>query len=178
MCKPLQRCSRCQKAYYCSKDCQKANWKEHKRGCGSSSTKQGTKSGLSGSQSSKANIESLFGAKTKSWLHGQCDAKVYTLLLDSYRLRVEDEYVFRGDVSDNLLYGQDNPAVGFRRFLVKAEKKIRVSPAWWTKQKRNECIAKGDKGEQWSNLHGAVEQEDIQEHYSNNMMQIATSYVG
>ncbi|KZV62385.1 hypothetical protein PENSPDRAFT_249870 [Peniophora sp. CONT] len=31
--KSLFRCSRCQYMYYCSKACQKANWKAHKEGC-------------------------------------------------------------------------------------------------------------------------------------------------
>lgn len=31
---PLQRCSRCRTTLYCSKDCQAADWKPHKRTCG------------------------------------------------------------------------------------------------------------------------------------------------
>ncbi|ORY05374.1 hypothetical protein BCR34DRAFT_604534 [Clohesyomyces aquaticus] len=30
---PLLRCSRCQSAYYCSRACQKADWKSHKPSC-------------------------------------------------------------------------------------------------------------------------------------------------
>lgn len=30
---PLQRCSRCQKTSYCSRDCQAAAWPQHKRSC-------------------------------------------------------------------------------------------------------------------------------------------------
>jgi len=30
---PIYRCSRCQAAYYCSKDCQRKHWKAHKLGC-------------------------------------------------------------------------------------------------------------------------------------------------
>ena len=33
----FSRCSRCQQAYYCSRDCQKRDWKRHKDLCGASS---------------------------------------------------------------------------------------------------------------------------------------------
>lgn len=95
---------------------------------------------------------------------------MYTLLVDSYRMRVEDECNFRGDISEDSLYGGGNPVVGFRRFLQKAEKKTGVLPPWWTKEKRDACIAKGNAKDHWSSLHFAVEKSDIQEHYKNPTM--------
>lgn len=34
--KPFKPCSKCQTALYCSRDCQKANWKQHKKTCAAS----------------------------------------------------------------------------------------------------------------------------------------------
>jgi len=39
----LQRCSRCQKAVYCNKDCQKAHWAKHKATCNPNNKKGGGK---------------------------------------------------------------------------------------------------------------------------------------
>jgi hypothetical protein len=35
----LMACSKCQQAFYCSKECQKADWKKHKPQCGTSTSK-------------------------------------------------------------------------------------------------------------------------------------------
>lgn len=39
------------------------------------------------------------------WLYDKPEPEVYKLLIDCYRLRIDDEYVFRGDVDEDGLYG-------------------------------------------------------------------------
>lgn len=115
-------------------------------------------------------MESLLGISSSTWLHNRPEAEVFTLLIDSYRMRMEDEYVFRGDVDDDSLYGEGDPTKGFRRFRQKAERKTGVLPSWWTKEKRDACIAKGNRQDHWNSLHGAVEKHDNQEHYKDSSM--------
>lgn len=38
--KPMQRCGRCKTAFYCSKKCQKSDWKKHKNNCGEPTEKK------------------------------------------------------------------------------------------------------------------------------------------
>ncbi|KAL8868943.1 MAG: hypothetical protein Q9174_004646 [Haloplaca sp. 1 TL-2023] len=137
---PLLRCAKCRSTYYCSKTCQTTDWKTHKRLCG------------------------------KNSLDGLPEKDVYTHLIDAYRLRIEDEYTFTGDVSMNSLYGGGNPIKDFRRFLNKAEKKTGILPSWWSKAKRTKCEEISQDEEEWSYLGSAVEKSDIQEHYKNPLM--------
>ncbi|KAK3710703.1 hypothetical protein LTR37_010122 [Vermiconidia calcicola] len=169
---PLQKCGGCRTTFYCSKDCQKADWKSHRTSCKKqNSTNSGTKQNGNGNfQSSKATMEAMLGLNTTTWLYNRPEAEVYTLLIDSYRMRVEDEYNFRGDVDDDSIYGGGDPTKGFRRFLLEAEKRSGVLPSWWNAEKRNACVAKGDSKDHWSTLHCAVEKSDVQEHYKKPSM--------
>jgi splicing suppressor protein 51 len=114
-------------------------------------------------------MESFLGLDTKSMLTNLPEERVYTFLIDSYRLRMEDEHMYRGDVDEDSLYGGGNPLKGFARFLKRAEKRDGVLPKWWSEEKRKGCIAKGDAEDHWSCLHVSVDKEDVIEHYNNGM---------
>ena len=143
----LKICARCKTGIYCSKDCQAVDWPTHKLICSKPVPwVKGDKSGTTPWAS--------FSGDT---LHNRSEAETYKLLIDVYRLRVEDEYVFTGDASTDSLYGGGSPKVGFWNFLDKAEKKQGVLPPWWNRKKRLECLKLVARRKGWSDLGCAVE---------------------
>ena len=103
-----------------------------------------------------------------TYLHSFSRIDVFDRLIDSYRMRVEDDYNFRGDT--NGLYNGENPLPDFRRFLDLAESRGDILPAWWSKQKRQVCERSGIDSRRWSDLNSAVKKQDIQEHYGDHLM--------
>lgn len=180
----LKLCAKCHTTHYCSRECQKNDWKVHKRVCASmansasshtSSTPAGTGDlpphAPPSSKGLAVTIDKPFHClDAQTWLHDRSEQDVFKLLIDTYRFRVEDDYKFGGEVDNDSLYGgaQDGRR-GFRRFLRLAEKQGRLLPLWWSREKAAECEAVGmSRG--WSSLAAAVEKSDIIEHYGNPVM--------
>ena len=195
--KTLKCCAKCKSAYYCNRDCQKAAWKLHKKTCSMRSqtaTDESASSNVSGSNpllSSTANtrsqtspdsvpsnpfttIQEAFAALDNgTWLENRAEADVFKLLVDAYRLRVQDDYKFGGDANEDSLYGNDDPAEGFSRFLRNAERIRKPLPSWWTPAKTLACGSWAEQlmrdGGTWSNLSCAVGKSDIIDHYGHPM---------
>ncbi|PYH46638.1 zinc finger MYND domain-containing protein [Aspergillus saccharolyticus JOP 1030-1] len=152
--------ARCKTQWYCSRDCQKVDWKTHKKGCGqhaSSSTAQLAQFEASRPKNLSDFIEKPFTAlQNKTWLHNRHEADVYQLLIDCYRLRMDDQYKFQGEVDPDSIYsGEGGPAGGES-----------VLPAWWSETKAEDCVAFGLKSRsEWSSLACAVEKSEVIEHY-------------
>lgn len=72
-------------------------------------TSQGLPKGLQTVAASKDN--------SRQW----SEKRTYIRFVDSFRLRTEDEYTFRGDLSG--LYAQEDPMPCFKRYLKKAKAK-------------------------------------------------------
>ncbi|KAJ5087833.1 MYND domain protein [Penicillium angulare] len=96
---------------------------------------------------------------------------VYKLLIDTYRLRLEDDYNFTGDVPMDSIYdgGASDGRKGFLAFLKKAERREGSLPNWWTPAKASACLILG-LTDQWWNLGSAVEKSDIIEQYGDPLM--------
>ncbi|RSL99565.1 hypothetical protein CEP52_009682 [Fusarium oligoseptatum] len=175
----LKHCAKCKQTHYCSRECQKADWKAHKKVC----SKQAGSAPAPGSASASGNgglsppkglDEPIPDPFTRlgngTYLHNRPEKDVYRLLLDTYRLRVDDMYKLEGEVDDDNIYaGHPDSLPGFRRFMRKITRsKKELFPSWWTPEKQKECEAFGIDEDQWQNLRCAVEKKDIIEHYEDS----------
>lgn len=129
---------------------------------------QATRSGATGN-SAKDSMYAM-GLSSKDWLcrGNKSEDEVFTFLIDSYRMRVEDESNFRGQISGS--YNGGDPVPEFKKFLGLAEANNGILPRWWTAEKRDACVAKGSAKSGWANLYSAMEKSDIQEHYGDGQM--------
>ncbi|KAK0766242.1 hypothetical protein N5P37_001134 [Trichoderma harzianum] len=105
-----------------------------------------------------------------TWLHNRPETDVYKLLIDSYRLRVEDTHVFKGEAMEDSIYaGCKNGRRGFRKFLRRAATIPGLLPPWWTKEKSTACEKFGMVPSQWQNLRYTARKREIMEHYGDHL---------
>ncbi|KAL7956132.1 hypothetical protein V8C34DRAFT_306854 [Trichoderma compactum] len=168
----LKRCAKCSTTPYCSRECQKADWKVHKKICGenhanaSSNASNSTSTRLSPPKGLDQPISKPFTRLDNgTWLHDRPEKDVYRLLVDAYRLRVEDAYTMEGELMEGSVYaGNPDGLGGFMVFLMEAEDIPGLLPPWWSEEKADACEQWG-MDDEWSDLRCAVEKSDIVEHY-------------
>lgn len=180
---PLKHCAKCKTTLYCSRDCQKADWKNHKRICASqaSSTASEGGAGSQGPAPSQHNpgfnaVNHLFGLGRDDYLHNLPEKDAFAQLIDCFRMRVEDEYAFAGNLMG--LYNEEDPRREFKKFLDLAESRPGLLPPWWNAEKRRECLRMAVDSSQWSDINCAVEKHDIQEHYGQPSMPMLLRVLG
>ncbi|KAJ9645258.1 hypothetical protein H2199_003264 [Coniosporium tulheliwenetii] len=169
----LKRCAKCQTTQYCSRECQKADWKTHKKVCCYEQQsiilrrqQQYPSKGL------LAAVDKPFHRlEAQTWLHDRPEQDVYQLLIDTYRFRMEDHYNLEGEADRDSIYGGARDGrQGFRRFLSRAQSKRGLLPPWWSPEKAAECEAMGMRRSEWTSLASAIEKSDVIEHYGNPQM--------
>ena len=171
----LKHCAKCSATPYCSRDCQRADWKSHKKTCGKQGSDSAAASG--GAQTSPPRGLDVPIARpftrldNGTWLHDRPEKDVYRLLIDAYRLRVEDTYVFEQEADADSIYGgAPHGLAGFRRFLDAAAGRAGLLPPWWSADKRKACERMGMDHRQ-GNFHDlacAIEKSDVIEHYGDS----------
>jgi mitochondrial splicing suppressor protein 51 len=188
----LKRCAKCQTTPYCSRKCQQADWKSHKKVCNKNKddaspfANAGQTDGggeavnpdlerleqtfkMFSLAGGTADVENIFNSPVKpGYLSRLPEHKAFAAIADSYRLRVEDEYKFRGDAGG--LYAGENPLPLFQEFLDQAEQCGDVLPSWWDGAKRRACERQAMRSSEWSCLKSAVEKSDIIKHYGDRLM--------
>ena len=89
---------------------------------------------------------------------------------------MEDEYTF--GANNFGIYGEEDPVPVFKKFLDLAEKRDKLLPTWWSKEKRKECERLAQGGDSWADISCAVEKSDIQEHYGDGVMPMKLRVLG
>ncbi|KAF7532433.1 hypothetical protein G7054_g7965 [Neopestalotiopsis clavispora] len=173
----LKNCSKCRSISYCSRDCQKDDWKVHKKSCASNAQQnlgggqqQGSGTATTQQKGLDGGIAKPFTAlHNRTWLHNRSDKDTYRVLIDSYRLKMTDDVTFDGGPERDSVYtaaGKADPLPGFRRYLEAAKARGNLLPAWWSDEKQAECEALcSPGGEPWYDLTRRVQKAQFNDHY-------------
>lgn len=186
----LKVCARCSSERYCSRDCQKAHWKTHKKACGVNVTATCTSesSRTSPFPSTATSFKNLATAIThpfhkleaRIWLHDRPEDDVYKLLIDTFRLRINDDYKFSAIKTKGSIYaGRSDSLSAFYRYLHLAESRQGLLPPWWSSENSAACVALSmNDPEGWYSLRFGPEKGDINEHYGDSKMAMQMRMLG
>ncbi|KAF9907095.1 hypothetical protein EC991_011313 [Linnemannia zychae] len=171
----LKRCSKCRSVQYCSRECQKDHWKVHKKVCASiANAGTGTDTGHTSSNSEQpleVHIEKPFHKlHSRTWLHGRSERDVQKLLVDIYRLRMDDAFKFDHMAETDSLYcGARDGTGGFKGFLQLVEGCAGLLPPDWNEEKK-EAVVEYGKAEPAKLLSHKADKEMIINRYGDMQM--------
>ncbi|KAL7793005.1 hypothetical protein V8C37DRAFT_402056 [Trichoderma ceciliae] len=171
----LLSCNNCKSVEYCSLQCQLADWVAHKSlyCVNPAIIPAGTLAKPHRVPFLRTYITNPFARLCKGiWLHDRHKQDVYALLVDSFRLREADDFLYaRMRNSESIYNGRVSSCPAFRRFLDKAEAKG-LMPPWWSDQKRVECLTMGldQRSDNYHDLYATTRDVEILVVYEDAIM--------
>ncbi|KAF2621324.1 hypothetical protein BU25DRAFT_354671 [Macroventuria anomochaeta] len=175
----LKACTRCKTTRYCGRDCQKADWKVHKKVCSRIATEAFARANTDHTSSYSAprlrNLEQhvpnpFTRLDQNLYLHGRPETDVYKLLIDSFRMRQADDFDYEYKTTPPSVYtGAPSSTEPFLQYLAKATTHPSLLPPWFTDDKAGKCATFGNSGA-WSDLRKKVTKPEIIQHYGDEKM--------
>lgn len=161
----LKRCGRCQKASYCSKECQSSDWQAHKLSCVKPRPAPDARSSLPFTHHMAVRATGQEPATYFQRLYDRTnsEAEVYKHLIDVYRLRVQDDIDFIGHMHGAHTEDPAGPLPDFQEFMTLAEERG-LLPNWWNAEKRQACEAVAMGGED-NDIRSIIGKQEVQEVY-------------
>ncbi|KAL4901451.1 amidase signature domain-containing protein [Aspergillus multicolor] len=162
---PFKRCAKCSTAWYCSRQCQTADWKTHKKVCGRNSAER--LNPFIRPRSLVVVIEKPYHKlQTKTWLHDRPYDDVYKLLIDTYRLRMYNQWSLTHQADEDSIYAPraTDGYAGFSRFLELVDRRCDLLPDDWSYSDVVDCVNYGLRNE-WSSLNCKVNETSIFAYY-------------
>lgn len=113
----------------------------------------------------------------------QSRAEIFRRLIDLYRLRVDDTYVWDGQLIGlyaNRTSSDKNqlPIKHFQKYLKKAQRCQGFLPSWWNDQAREECIRIACDPNGGSYIGQTMQKSDIQQAYGDQTMPLVMRMQG
>ncbi|RWA13127.1 hypothetical protein EKO27_g1998 [Xylaria grammica] len=184
----MRKC--CEGTYYCNRKCERANFQHHKVSCPklvpeTKETKKAKPKKKRAKKNKKSKARKFPSAplikqiqkpfdrlKKGNYLQGRPDTDVYRLIIDAYRLRMEDNYTYADICYEDSIYGGAKDGLeGFRVFLQRAKEIPLMMPSWWNDKKQAECEELG-RQHGWSSLAEKINDASVRGHYEDKLIDI------